>query len=107
MIAFPNIGNSIIGFLKDSSLAFTIGVMDIVGRGNTLIASSVHALEVYIALSIIYYAVVIILEKGFSISEKRLQRHESKLVTQLAAVEKGGTTCKLIYHLFLLHLLKF
>lgn len=36
-IAFPNIANSIIGSLKDTSLAFTIGVMDMMGRGETLI----------------------------------------------------------------------
>ncbi|MFJ7976163.1 amino acid ABC transporter permease [Peribacillus sp. NPDC096379] len=79
VIAFPNFANSVIGSLKDTSLAFTIGVMDMVGRGNTLIASSLHALEVYITLSIIYYGVVICLEKGFSLSEKKLQRFEGSL----------------------------
>ncbi len=79
VMAFPNFANSVIGSLKDTSLAFTIGVMDMVGRGNTLIASSLHALEVYITLSIIYYGVVICLEKGFSLSEKKLQRFEGSL----------------------------
>ncbi|KMY49155.1 amino acid ABC transporter permease [Peribacillus loiseleuriae] len=78
-MAFPNFANSVIGSLKDTSLAFTIGVMDMVGRGNTLIASSLHALEVYMTLSIIYYGVVLCLEKGFSLSEKKLQRFEGSL----------------------------
>ncbi|MGE8079439.1 amino acid ABC transporter permease [Peribacillus loiseleuriae] len=79
VIAFPNFANSVIGSLKDTSLAFTIGVMDMVGRGNTLIASSLRALEVYMTLSIIYYGVVLCLEKGFSLSEKKLQRFEGSL----------------------------
>jgi L-cystine transport system permease protein len=76
LIAFPNFGNSVIGFLKDTSLAFTIGVMDMLGRGDTLIAATAHALEVYISLSIIYYIIAILLEKGFKKSEIHLQRHD-------------------------------
>ncbi|TXK79834.1 amino acid ABC transporter permease [Paenibacillus sp. N3.4] len=79
LIAFPNFANSVIGFLKDTSLAFSIGVMDMMGRGQTLIASTAHALEVYISLTIIYYITVLIFEKVFKISEFRLQRHERPL----------------------------
>jgi L-cystine transport system permease protein len=75
-IAFPNLANSVIGSLKDTSLAFTIGVMDMVGRGDTLIASTAHALEVYISLSIIYYAVVLLFEKLFRIIEKYFNRYQ-------------------------------
>ncbi|MET1029948.1 amino acid ABC transporter permease [Domibacillus tundrae] len=79
-IALPNVANSVIGSLKDTSLAFTIGVMDMVGRGETLIASTAHALEVYISLSIIYYIVVLIIEKTFQVFEKRANRHKAASV---------------------------
>ena len=72
-IAFPNIANSIIGSLKDTSLAFTIGVMDMMGRGETLIAATAHALEVYLSLAVIYYAVVLLFEKIFRLYENRIQ----------------------------------
>ncbi|SER99920.1 amino acid ABC transporter permease [Psychrobacillus sp. OK032] len=75
-VAFPNIANTVIGSLKDTSLAFTIGVMDMMGRGETLIAATAHALEVYIALSVVYYVVVLILEKGFKIFEKYTNRYQ-------------------------------
>jgi L-cystine transport system permease protein len=75
-IAFPNMANSVIGSLKDTSLAFTIGVMDMMGRGDTLIASTAHALEVYISLSIIYYVVVLLFEKIFSKLEKYYNRYQ-------------------------------
>ncbi|MGP0686361.1 amino acid ABC transporter permease [Priestia aryabhattai] len=76
VVAFPNFGNLVIGSLKDTSLAFTIGVMDMMGRGDTIIAATAHAVEVYIALAIIYYLVAIILEKFFVKSEQKLQKHD-------------------------------
>ncbi|MGG1482190.1 amino acid ABC transporter permease [Bacillus smithii] len=82
-IAFPNIANTVISSLKDTSLAFTIGVMDMVGRGETLIASTTHALEVYISLSVIYYIVVVLLEKIFRWFEKRVNRHKSGEVSSV------------------------
>ncbi|MGZ0084817.1 amino acid ABC transporter permease [Caldibacillus thermoamylovorans] len=80
-IAFPNMANCMISSLKDTSLAFTIGVMDMVGRGETLIASTAHALEVYISLSIIYYIVVLVLEKLFRLFEKRVNRYKPDVVS--------------------------
>jgi L-cystine transport system permease protein len=78
MVAVPNFANKVIGFLKDTSLAFTIGVMDMMGRGQTLISATAHALEVYISLAVIYYLVVIVLERLFAVSERKLQQHERK-----------------------------
>ncbi|MGG1674788.1 amino acid ABC transporter permease [Neobacillus sp. NRS-1170] len=75
-IAFPNVANSVIGSLKDTSLAFTIGVMDMMGRGDTLISATAHALEVYISLSIIYYSVVLLFEKIFEKLEKYFNRYQ-------------------------------
>lgn len=82
-IAFPNMANSIIGSLKDTSLAFTIGVMDMMGRGETLISSTAHALEVYISLSIVYYVIVLIFEKIFSISERYLNRYQPQGISSI------------------------
>lgn len=79
MIAFPNFANTIVGFLKDTSLAFSIGVMDMMGRGQSLISATAHSLEVNISLAIIYYVIVIVLEKVFVKTEWRLQRHERRM----------------------------
>ncbi|MGG1347388.1 sulfur-containing amino acid ABC transporter permease TcyL [Bacillus subtilis] len=81
--AFPNMGNMVISSLKDTSLAFSIGVMDMSGRGQTLITSSNHSLEVYIALSIVYYAVAILCESFFRVAEKRIKKNQTRIVTVL------------------------
>jgi L-cystine transport system permease protein len=83
-IAFPNMANSVIGSLKDTTLAFTIGVMDMMGRGDTLIAATAHALEVYLSLSIIYYIIVVMFEKIFSKLEKYFNRYQKADVTAVA-----------------------
>ncbi|MGE7092885.1 amino acid ABC transporter permease [Lysinibacillus sp. NPDC048646] len=79
-VAFPNMANTMISSLKDTSLAFSIGVMDMVGRGETLIASTTRALEIYIALSIVYYVIVVLLEKLLKRNERYLNRYMQKEV---------------------------
>ncbi|RKJ30708.1 amino acid ABC transporter permease, partial [Butyricicoccus sp. 1XD8-22] len=74
-VAFPNIANASISSLKDTSLAFSIGVMDMMGRGETLITATTHAIEIYISLSIIYYVIVLIFEYGFKWIERYLNRY--------------------------------
>lgn len=74
-VAFPNIANTSISSLKDTSLAFSIGVMDMMGRGETLISATTHAIEIYIALAIIYYVIVLIFERAFKWIEKYLNRY--------------------------------
>lgn len=74
-VAFPNIANISISSLKDTSLAFSIGVMDMMGRGDTLITATAHAIEIYIALAIIYYVIVLIFERCFKWIERYLNRY--------------------------------
>ncbi|ULL15291.1 amino acid ABC transporter permease [Paenibacillus sp. H1-7] len=86
-IALPNFGNLVISSMKDTSLAFSLGVMDMVGRAETLFTTN-HFLEIYMALAIIYYTICIALEWLFAVAERRLLRHERKL----AAGPTGGVT---------------
>ncbi|HWL22522.1 MAG TPA: amino acid ABC transporter permease [Ureibacillus sp.] len=74
-VAFPNIANTSISSLKDTSLAFSIGVMDMMGRGETLITATMHAVEIYMSLAIIYYIIVLIFERCFKWIERYLNRY--------------------------------
>jgi len=74
-IALPNIGSAAVSSLKDTSLAFSIGVMDMMGRGDTLIAATMRTFEVYIGLAIIYYLIVLLIEALFRWIEKFYSRH--------------------------------
>lgn len=83
VIALPNFGNGIIAVLQEGALAYTIGFIDIVGKANLMITNNInaHALEIYIALAIIYWALSLLIEKFFSILEKTFSKGKKTLET--------------------------
>jgi len=73
--ALPNIGNSIIYLFKEGALAYTIGLIDMIGKGNQLIGTDRgHALEIYLALACIYWPLSIVLERFFGFLEKKFSK---------------------------------
>ena len=73
--ALPNIGNSIIYLFKEGALAYTIGLIDMIGKGNQLIGTDRgHALEIYLALACIYWPLSILLERIFGFLEKKFSK---------------------------------
>lgn|GEM_PF-85025 len=75
-VSLPVVANLTIANLKDTSLAFSLGVMEMTGKSQTLGQATQHFIEVYIALSFIYFVVSVALENLFKLAEKRLLRHE-------------------------------
>ena len=75
-MALPNLGNSLIALLKEGSLAFTIGLIDVMGSGNLIISRNygAYALETYIALAIVYWGLTLIIERTFCYLEKRYSK---------------------------------
>ena len=76
VIALPNFGNSLITLMKEGSLAYTIGLIDVMGQGTLIISRNygAWALETYIALAIIYWTLTILFERSFAAMERRLSR---------------------------------
>ncbi|MDR1422042.1 MAG: amino acid ABC transporter permease [Coriobacteriales bacterium] len=70
--ALPNLGNTLLGLIKDSSLAFTVSVVDIMGMAKIVGARSLRFLECYFAVSIIYWIVCIVVELVVKLAERRL-----------------------------------
>lgn len=83
VIALPNFGNAMIALLQEGALAYTIGLIDIVGKANLIIASNInaHALEIYIALAIVYWVLSIVIEKFFAMLEKFFGKGKRTLET--------------------------
>jgi len=73
LTALPNLSNSLISMIKDSSLAFMVMVIDIMGMAKIIGARSLRYLEIYIGVSIIYWIICIVLEQIFNIVEKKLK----------------------------------
>ena len=72
--AIPSMGNLITYLIKEGSLGFTIGLVDIFGKANTLNQNtySNYILEIYIALALIYWIVAIIIEKLLKYAERKV-----------------------------------
>jgi L-cystine transport system permease protein len=71
-IAIPALGNMVISLLKDTSLAYTLGVIDIVGVIKAISSNTYRSLEAYAAAAIIFFLLSSILEQGFKWLEKKL-----------------------------------
>lgn len=71
-IAIPTLGNNIILLFKETSLAFAIGVIDLMGKARAISSASYGAnrLEVYIATGVVFWVVCILLESLSKFTEK-------------------------------------
>lgn len=74
IVALPNFCNALVNLMKDGSLAYIIGLIDMMGAGNNIISRNYgnHAIETFVALAIIYWVLTLILEQSFKYLEKKL-----------------------------------
>jgi L-cystine transport system permease protein len=78
LVALPNMGNTFIALLKDTSLAFAASVPEIIGQAKITAARSSNFLEAYLVAALLYWIICIALERVLVLSETRLRRHERK-----------------------------
>lgn len=69
--AIPNLGNTFIGLIKDTSLAYMVMVMDVMGKARTLAGAGLNYLEAYTDAALIYWGLNFILERVFGIWERK------------------------------------
>ena len=72
-VALPGLGNSFIGLIKGTSLAFTCAVVEMTAQGKIMGGRTYRYFEVYVSLAIIYWAVTIIVEQLLKFLERRLE----------------------------------
>lgn len=58
--ALPSTGNMFISLLKDSSVAFFVGVPELLSAGKLIAAESYKFFETYLAVGIIYWLTVVL-----------------------------------------------
>jgi L-cystine transport system permease protein len=75
-IALPGLGNSLIALLKDSSLAFLVSVVELMGEAKIQGARGLQFFEVYLVAALVYWVVCIAIERGVAVLERRVRRHE-------------------------------
>ena len=68
IITFPNFWKILfISLIKDSSLAFSVSIVEMIGKAKIISASGLDIFEAYIVVSGIYWVVCIIVEKSWEL----------------------------------------
>lgn len=75
-IALPNMTTAILNLMKDAALAYTIGLVDVMGAGNLLISRNLgnYSLETYTAVALIYWAIALVLSVVSNMMEYHLDK---------------------------------
>lgn len=73
-IALPPLGNSLLALVKDTSLAFSISIVDLMAGAKIVASRSFRFFEIYIVVSLIYWTICFVLERLIAVTEKRLKR---------------------------------
>lgn len=77
-VVVPALGNEFITLIKESSLAFTIGVVELYMRGNIIITQAYNALMVYTLVGLIYLGMTSLISVIFLKIEHSLRRPHAR-----------------------------
>lgn len=72
-VAIPHYGVDLISVLHNTSLVFTLGVMEIMGKAKTLGAATGHSIEGFAAVACIYIVISLLLKGCFLVIESRMK----------------------------------
>lgn len=73
-VAVPSLFNNLVDIVKGTSMAFTIGVVEITAAANLRAAVTFNYFEAYIVLMLLYWVIILILEKFEAMLEKYYER---------------------------------
>lgn len=62
-LAIPSLGNTLIGLVKGTSLAFSCGIVEMTAQGKIIAGADYRYFEAYVALAVIYWAITILIER--------------------------------------------
>lgn len=73
-VAVPGLFNDLVDIVKGSSVAFTIGVVEMTATAKIRAAASFNYFETYVVLMLCYWGIVLILERISALLERRLSK---------------------------------
>lgn len=75
-IALPSLCNLLLELIKETSILFAIGVVDLMGEAKLIIANNygIGKMQVFIAVAIMYWIISVAVEKEINLLEKRYQK---------------------------------
>jgi ABC-type amino acid transport system permease subunit len=75
-IAIPSLANTLVSLLKETSLVFTISIVDLMARAKIVGSRGYRFFEIYVVVSIIYWIICTVVSRSLSMAEKAARKHE-------------------------------
>ncbi|MCH4169213.1 MAG: amino acid ABC transporter permease [Streptococcaceae bacterium] len=72
--ALPGTTNTFVSLVKESSLAFTLGITELFAEGKLIASSNLRYFETYLAVGLIYWFMIIIIGRLENLVEKRMSK---------------------------------
>ena len=88
-VALPGLGNSFIGLIKGTSLAFVCAVVEMTAQGKIIGGRTYRYFEVYVSLAIIYWVITFVIEQGIRLIEKKMQIPDQVAKVEISEDERG------------------
>ena len=74
-LAIPAYSNDVVSMLKATALASTVTLFDITGVARTIVSETFAPYEIFISAALIYLVLTLMIQKGFTIFERRMSRY--------------------------------
>ena len=88
LVALPILGNTLIGLLKNTSVAFTVAVQDIMGAAKVASGRNLRYFEVYIAAALVYWGVCLVIEFATKKLENKIDFKSKKVLIKIKLDER-------------------
>ena len=71
IVALPSFGNLCVAALKNTSLAFSVGVIELMTTANQVATFTMHRMESYVAVALVYYVLYLCIRTIFRFIEHK------------------------------------
>jgi His/Glu/Gln/Arg/opine family amino acid ABC transporter permease subunit len=78
-IAIPPLANTLVSLIKETSLVFTISIIDLMARARIVGSRGYRFFEIYIVVSIIYWILCAGIARLLGMAEKRARKYERSI----------------------------
>ena len=75
-VAIPPLANTLVSLIKETSLVFTISIIDLMARARIVGARGYRFFEIYVVVSIVYWIICAGISRLLGMAEKRARRYE-------------------------------
>lgn len=87
VVALPSLGNGFINMIKNTSLVFVCGVIEMTAAARLIAGRNYRYFEMYVSLAIIYWIITLIASRLLIVAERKLLRNEQAIKTTNAQAD--------------------